>query len=120
MDTLNKITQTLDQLIQNEENLQSLRNDLQFVIECSALEKTQESLRAHLFFLGNVFDQTKKRLLRISDIEKKNSIYIKSMHYSRFSKESLGLFAGLFKHNQMRLRKNRLKNSLQRIKLKSM
>lgn len=48
---LAEIDKTIDQLIQNEETLKKISCDPFYEIEAAALEKTQESLLAHLMHL---------------------------------------------------------------------
>ena len=48
---LAEIDITIDQLIQNGETLRRITSDPQYQVEAAALEKTQESLLAHLMHL---------------------------------------------------------------------
>jgi len=108
MDTLIEIEQTLNQLIENQTILSSLNEYEEISYELKVLEKTQESLKAHLLFLGSMYEKAPKKTIRIYEREKKRNIYLKSIHYNQIAPSPLQTFPKIFKTNSIKLRKNRL------------
>ena len=54
---LAEIDKTIDQLIENGETLKRISSDPQYNMEAAALEKTQESLLAHLMHLESYLQE---------------------------------------------------------------
>ncbi|WP_420421211.1 hypothetical protein [Simkania sp.] len=54
---LTEIDTTIDQLIENGETLQRISSDPKYTVEAAALEKTQESLLAHLMHLQSYLQE---------------------------------------------------------------
>jgi hypothetical protein len=75
------IDETLDQLLKNEQALDFIEENPEFTREKQALEKTQESLVAHLLHVHNHLEKRYKNRLRKSRTEKVRNIALRySIH----------------------------------------
>jgi hypothetical protein len=109
MKTLEEIEITLDKLIENQILLNHVKKQLDLDFEVSALLKTQESLQAHLFFLGDIYEKISFSIkMRLSESMRKR-IYQKATEYQHLSQFTLGNLHQLFQPSQFQLRKSRKK-----------
>jgi hypothetical protein len=109
MKTLEEIEITLDNLIENQMLLNRVKKQLDLDFEVTALLKTQESLRSHLFFLSDIYEKISFSIkLRLSESMRKR-IYQKATEYQRLSEFTLGNLHQIFQPSSFRIRKNRKK-----------
>lgn len=105
--TLSDIEETLDRLIENQSMLNKIKEHYNLPVEVEALRKTQESLQAHLFFLGDVYESIQKSIkARLSD-KMRSRIYEKAVSYQNLSDSTIGSFYRLFQPSSFRIRKRR-------------
>ena len=64
MEVLRDFEETLTRLIENQEALNQISSKSQFLLEKEALVKTQESLKAHIIFLSDLYPKEKPHLKR--------------------------------------------------------
>jgi hypothetical protein len=62
MELLRDFEETLSRLIENQETLNAISEKEQLAFEHDALLKTQESLKAHIIFLSDIYPKEKKHL----------------------------------------------------------
>jgi hypothetical protein len=111
MKTLEDIELTLDKLIENQVLLNRVKKHLALDFEVEALLKTQESLRAHLFFLSDIYEKISFSIkMRLSESMRKR-IYQKAAEYQLLSAFTLGSIHQLFQPASFRIRKSRKKRS---------
>lgn len=102
---LAEIDATLDQLICNAEALKFAPIASVSEMEIEALQKTQESLLAHVFHMNTLLDAEKKQRL----LQKQNGIQLeeKIAHFSRLNTQLIQHVAHRFKTKSKRsLRKS--------------
>ncbi|MCH9630285.1 MAG: hypothetical protein S4CHLAM37_02790 [Chlamydiia bacterium] len=74
-DLLNEIDATIDQLVKNADVLKNISSKKEYLEEVEALEKTQESLLAHLIHMDELL-KTKKT----TSISGESTLLAKSVH----------------------------------------
>lgn len=62
MELLRDFEETLTRLIENQETLNAISEKEDLFFEREALLKTQESLKAHAFFLNDIYPKERKQL----------------------------------------------------------
>jgi hypothetical protein len=62
MELLRDFEETLTRLIENQETLNEISEKEELSFERDALLKTQESLKAHAFFLNDIYPKVRKQL----------------------------------------------------------
>lgn len=62
MELLRDFEETLTRLIENQETLNQISEKEDLSFERDALVKTQESLKAHAFFLSDIYPKERKQL----------------------------------------------------------
>ncbi len=77
MELLRDFEETLSRLIENQEALNAISEKESFIFEKEALLKTQESLKAHVFFLTDIYPKQRSRV--------KGSYMQKQMLIQKFS-----------------------------------
>jgi hypothetical protein len=60
MNLIQDFEDTLSRLIENQETLNVIQNNDELFIERDALIKTQESLKAHIHFLSDIYPKERK------------------------------------------------------------
>jgi hypothetical protein len=60
MNLIKDFEETLARLIENQETLNTILNNQDMLIEKEALLKTQESLKAHMVFLSDIYPKERK------------------------------------------------------------
>lgn len=94
-EVLANIDATLDQLICNAEMMHTISIEAISEMEIGALQKTQESLLAHVLHMDTLLDQKKKEQL----LQKKQGVVIeqKISHFSRLNNQLVQDIANRFK-----------------------
>lgn len=110
METLQDICQTLELMRENEEALLSLSEEMKF--EKEALQRAQESLVAHLDFLKDEYQKTKKLFSKMKFVEIKQTIFEKVLSYNRIAHRPLTGYLDLFRESNVRIRRRRVNKVL--------
>ncbi len=105
MEPLDELAKTLDCLKQNEEALLSLPMHMQ--LEKEALERTQDSLLAHLEFLKGEYQKIEKSFSRLKYSAEKEILYQKVLDFNRIAKRPLMGYLPLFRESNILIRKRR-------------
>ncbi len=105
MEPFDEIGKTLEYLRQNEEALLSLNMHMQ--LEKEALERTQDSLLAHLEFLKGEYQKIERSFSRIKYSSEKHSIYQKVLEFNQIAHRPLMGYLPLFKESNISIRKRR-------------
>ena len=125
METLQKICETLDLLTKNEKALLLLRNEMALLndsplplmtdgmkLEKEALDRAQDSLLAHLDFLKNEYQRTRKLFEKMKFVQDKHLVYEKVLNFNRVAKRPLIGYLELFRQSNVQVRKRRISKAL--------
>ena len=100
------VDETLDRLIQNAEALEEIKTfSKEYASEIDALENLQESLLSHLLNLDDLMENDNIKPYKHKDLREK------VIRYSEIDDSILSTVGKRFKidHNQLKIRKNRIK-----------
>lgn len=87
---LAEIDATLDQLIQNAKSIQEISLKQLQTHEIDALQKTQESLLAHLIHMDKLLDKDQKKTLQETNLKEK------VLQYHRLNQQMMKQMVGNF------------------------
>ena len=103
MELLRDFEDTLSRLIENQEALNAISEKENFIFEKEALLKTQESLKAHVFFLTDIYPKQRARIK--GSYMQKQALILKFSYFKKICKIDINLPF----ESKVHLRKRRFK-----------